>query len=159
MATPNSTKICSSCNSEKPLSLFGRQSGYRDGHRNQCNACRSRKQAAYTKTDAGKASQKRFVSSAERREKRKWRVRHKKYGMSRDSFSEMLLAQNGRCALCSTDKPGSRYGFCIDHCHETGRVRGILCHNCNSALGKLGDTPTSISRALAYVQAKTSALL
>lgn len=66
----------------------------------------------------------------------------KLYGIGIAEYDAMLSAQNGCCAICGTDKAGkaadqaSRF-FCIDHCHETGKIRGLLCVACNTRLGYL----------------------
>lgn len=77
-----------------------------------------------------------------------WR-RRKKYGLPFGGYAALLKAQGGKCALCA--KPGK---LVIDHCHETGLVRGLLCIRCNGSLGVLGDTPERISILLAYVSGK-----
>lgn len=58
----------------------------------------------------------------------------KKYGIDVTQYNEMLLAQGGCCKICQTDKSG-KYAFHVDHCHKTGRIRGLLCANCNTVLG------------------------
>lgn len=63
----------------------------------------------------------------------------RKFGLSVGGWREMVRASDGRCASCGNDF-GSQ-GHHIDHCHETGRVRGLLCHNCNLALGHTKDDP------------------
>jgi Autographiviridae endonuclease VII len=63
-----------------------------------------------------------------------------KYGIKEADFDQMLREQKGRCALCKTEEPGGRHNvFNVDHCHQTGRVRGLLCDRCNRYLGRLGD--------------------
>ena len=69
---------------------------------------------------------------------------------------EMLEKQGGVCAICGGSEPkdagtGHRRRFAVDHCHETGRVRGLLCVNCNSGIGKLKDSPDLLRRALDYL--------
>lgn len=79
----------------------------------------------------------------------------KKYGLTDADYKALFDRQGGLCALCGTDRPGGRFKVLhVDHCHETGRVRGLLCHRCNVALGTLGDTPKSIAAALEYVEGK-----
>jgi hypothetical protein len=64
----------------------------------------------------------------------------------------MLVAQGGGCAICgSTDTKGPGQFFAVDHCHETGAVRGLLCLCCNTALGQLGDDVDLLRRAIDYL--------
>jgi len=64
----------------------------------------------------------------------------------------MLVTQEGRCAICGTQDPGRNWpSFNVDHDHATGRVRGLLCANCNDAIGKLKDDPTLLHRAAEYL--------
>lgn len=65
----------------------------------------------------------------------------------------MLAAQDGKCAVCGTGKPGDRSeSWSIDHDHVTGAVRGLLCTSCNLGIGQLGDDPDRIRAALNYVE-------
>lgn len=73
------------------------------------------------------------------------RRRLKRYGLTEEGYAALLAAQNGRCAGCRTTKPGIK-GWCIDHCHETGRTRSILCSPCNSALGLCKENPATLRR-------------
>jgi coenzyme F420-reducing hydrogenase beta subunit len=69
-----------------------------------------------------------------------------KYGIDIKQYQTMLNAQSGSCALCEKSDD-----LCVDHCHETGKVRGLLCRQCNSAIGKLGDNAAGLQRALSYL--------
>ncbi|MER5661519.1 endonuclease VII domain-containing protein [Streptomyces mirabilis] len=69
------------------------------------------------------------------------------YGMTEAERDEMVASQMGLCVIC-LKAPAVH----VDHCHETGRVRGVLCFNCNSAIGKLGDDPDAVRRAAAYLE-------
>lgn len=66
-----------------------------------------------------------------------------------DAFLSMLAGQGGVCAICKRDKWGGRFGIpMVDHDHSTGRVRGILCCDCNMAIGRIYDNPdTALSMA------------
>lgn len=81
------------------------------------------------------------------KECRKARVRRHRYGISPEDFKELMLAQDGRCACCD-----QKTALHVDHCHSTGRVRGLLCSNCNTAIGLLGDDCDRLMSAVAYLQ-------
>ncbi|MFE0514465.1 endonuclease VII domain-containing protein [Streptomyces sp. NPDC058964] len=69
------------------------------------------------------------------------------YGLTESERDAMVASQKGLCVICPK-APAVH----VDHCHKTGRVRGVLCFNCNSAIGKLGDVPDAVRRAAAYLE-------
>ncbi len=75
------------------------------------------------------------------------------YGISPEEYDALLASQGGGCAICGSTEPakGKRY-MPVDHCHGTGAVRGILCGNCNMAIGLLADDPERLILAAAYLQ-------
>src|SRR5262249_33589337 len=75
--------------------------------------------------------------------------RLKRFGMSLLEYELRLASQNGACAICK--KTPKRRLLCIDHCHETGKVRGLLCTLCNAALGAFGDNPKRMQAATDYL--------
>lgn len=76
-----------------------------------------------------------------------------KYGITLDEYDAMLDSQNGHCAICPATDPGrkGRSFLYVDHCHETGEVRGLLCGNCNDGLGRFRDDPALLRGAIAYL--------
>lgn len=75
------------------------------------------------------------------------------YGLSQERYEALLAAQDGRCAICRTDDwPGKDHRPHVDHCHETGRVRGLLCDFCNRGLGLFGDDPARLRAAADYLE-------
>ena len=68
------------------------------------------------------------------------------YGITLEEYDAMLARQGGHCALCNQTV------VVVDHCHETGRFRGLLCRSHNSALGKLGDNEAGLIRVIAYLR-------
>lgn len=78
-------------------------------------------------------------------------IMRRQYGISLDEFSELLQHQGGGCAICGKPIKSARRRMNVDHCHETGEVRGILCTGCNTGLGHLGDNIEGIQKALAYL--------
>jgi hypothetical protein len=78
------------------------------------------------------------------------------YGISLSEYNRMLDAQGGGCAICGKRQGAEKYKLAVDHDHSTGRVRGILCHRCNRAIGAFGDTVEGVRRALKYLEAGES---
>jgi hypothetical protein len=76
------------------------------------------------------------------------------YGIGTAEAEEILTRQGGNCGICGNSEWGGRHGRPhVDHDHATGRVRGLLCDNCNNGLGRFGDDPTRLRAAAAYVEA------
>lgn len=80
------------------------------------------------------------------------RLRHK-YGITPEEHQTMLDKQGGVCAICKAPPPDDRhYGLFVDHDHETGEVRGLLCLHCNTALGMANDDPSRLRELIAYLE-------
>lgn len=77
-----------------------------------------------------------------------------KYGITLDQWNQMFQDQNGLCLICKTDKPTGS-GWHTDHDHVTGKVRGILCNNCNIGLGAYRDNPELLRKAADYLERVT----
>lgn len=83
----------------------------------------------------------------------KWRITFNTYGITKEDYFALLNKQDNKCALCTKSLAGvPRRESPIDHCHETGRIRGILCMQCNVGLGLLGDNEEGLLRALKYLR-------
>lgn len=132
----STTKTCSECGKTKPTDDFGLARTRPDGLNNRCRPCN----LEYA---------------------RAWRLRNKdrervralgRYGMSLDDYDRLFARQRGRCAICSTTKGGGRGPHLhVDHCHDSGRIRGLLCNNCNRGLGLLGDSAEALAAASSYL--------
>lgn len=86
----------------------------------------------------------------------RWYHTASRYGLTRDQVEAMLAAQGGRCAICSVELAGARLerdSPQIDHCHATGKARGILCRLCNTGLGNFRDDRALMRTAIAYLEA------
>jgi hypothetical protein len=110
---------------------------YREGHREQIN----------------ERARLKWRTDPELREKRRlWQrknVFQKVYGISMADYEAMFERQGGACAICKR----TGVTLCVDHCHLTGEVRGLLCSQCNSAIGFCSDDPAVLLAAAAYLQA------
>ena len=80
----------------------------------------------------------------------------RKYGISLLEYSQMIISQGGKCAICGSEEGGTRNGnpkaLAVDHCHDTAKVRGLLCESCNQGIGKLKDDPTVLRKAADYIE-------
>lgn len=78
------------------------------------------------------------------------------YGISVADYKRQYVKQGGLCALCRGEgflmKKKHKVKLVVDHCHSTGRVRGLLCHNCNRGLGLFQDDPSALTRAIEYLE-------
>lgn len=74
------------------------------------------------------------------------------YGITNSDYEAMLAAQGGTCAICGISKNKNGRKFAIDHDHKTGKIRGLLCVNCNAGIGNMKDDVDLLSRALAYLK-------
>lgn len=117
-------KFCRSCGEIKPHSEWHRNASASDGLATCCKTCKTCK----------------AVKGREGHLKRQ-------YGMTEAERDAMVAAQKGLCVICLR-APAVH----VDHSHKTGKVRGVLCFNCNSAIGKLGDDPDAVRRAAAYLE-------
>lgn len=78
--------------------------------------------------------------------------RKKAYGISQEQYEAFLTEQNGRCAICTSEEPGGRGSWHVDHCHVSSKVRGLLCHRCNVMLGFARDNVVTLTNAIAYLE-------
>jgi hypothetical protein len=86
----------------------------------------------------------------------KERARHlkRKFGITIEDYDRMFKEQDGKCKICSTESFGDsrcKY-FTVDHCHDTGNIRGLLCNRCNTALGLLDDNVNVLNSAILYLK-------
>lgn len=116
-------KLCRSCGVEKPLSEF--RATKAGNHRSRCTKC----------------DNKAAVDSRYRRF----------YGIDAEDWNVMFAEQEGCCAICGKHQSEQKKRLEVDHCHETGYVRALLCTNCNTAIGKFYDDPDLLYRAADYL--------
>lgn len=140
-------KTCSKCSVEKPLTDFWTDRA-RGRAKSNCKECSAASVKAWRKSNPT-YERDRYVN-----DKAGTRERHliRKYGVSLSDYDQMLAAQSGCCAICGATEESQHNGvFHVDHCHSTGRVRGLLCRGCNHMLGVVGDDPAILYRAISYL--------
>jgi hypothetical protein len=129
-------KTCSKCKIEKPLSDFHNVKTGKQGKHHYCKECMSaQRKQTYTCNKSTES-----------------RLRYK-YHLTLDELYSMHISQNKKCKICKTEyedvtKHGGLY---VDHCHKTGKVRGLLCRNCNNLLGVAKDDVTILQNAIEYL--------
>lgn len=130
-------KTCSKCKTDKPYDDFSK-CGAGKRRRTVCRACQNsaeKNRKAVADPEKWKASRRAAI------------IKHK-YGITIEEFDEILVRQGGICAICK--RPPVRP--CVDHCHATGKVRAILCGNCNTGIGMLGDDICLLVAATEYLR-------
>ena len=107
--------------------------------------------------DSVRAYRKKYNQEHRKKARLQWRkkVCEEKYGISFEEYSEMLSAQNGCCAICGKHESKLKKSLCIDHDHNTGTVRGLLCTNCNRAISFFEDNIEIIKKAVEYFREST----
>lgn len=145
-------KYCPKCEESKPPKTHFYKDKYsKDGFSVYCRECirvrnkqKHDEDPAYFKTASARWRARRPKSYI----KYRLRNRAKKFGMTVEDLVALTQEADGHCMLC--EQPSKR--LAVDHCHETGRVRGLLCMNCNTGLGRLGDNIAGLKRAIKYLK-------
>ena len=136
-------KSCTKCGQTKELSEFylekakRKDGSIREFRRSHCRACEKKRKSKRDKLTKEERANQHLLN---------------KYGITaaiRDKLAEI----QGGCGICGTKKPGGRYNtWNVDHCHHTGKVRGVLCWDCNTGIGKLKDDASLLRRAIQWLE-------
>jgi hypothetical protein len=150
MRTQRDGKRCCRCKTVKPLSAFYRETRSLDGHTRACKPCSWAYQQNWRNRNPGVGA----IAS------RRWRNNNRArsydhilkvhYGLPLGSYDEMYALQDGRCAICKKPHIGEKR-MNVDHCHDSGQVRGLLCRPCNLALGHFGHDIRILHAAIRYL--------
>lgn len=146
---PTTLKQCTKCYEPKPLDQYSisRQGVRGPVYRTECKPCQATRARQWYDENQDRA-----------KENRRRHQLESLYGLSIAQYEELLLAQGGVCAVCGLDEPnshgrtGKKFRLAVDHCHETGRVRGLLCQKCNRAIGLLNDNTDLLRKAIGYLE-------
>lgn len=146
------TKICPKCKKKLSVSKFNK-SNRRDGYQTYCRECHNAMQRAkYSSSPEEKV--KRQIRAGRRKDKNPLVTRDAElkrlYGINLEQYIDMFRAQGGVCAICK-EECKTKKSLSVDHDHNTGKVRGLLCNRCNRALGMFSDSPELLKRAANYI--------
>lgn len=138
---------CKKCKIEKIESEFRNRKGVKSGKFSWCLECeRIYNRSRYIKKEK-KEKMKKKPKTTNRERGLKFR-----YNISLEDYTKMYNLRNGKCDICDLPKQmGGRYGLYVDHDHKTGKIRGLLCTTCNTAIGKLKDNILLLQSAINYL--------
>lgn len=140
------TKRCAACGETKPIDDFHRSGRYRHAY---CKPCANERTRQYGQANKARRNERlrewrRANPEAARAKDQRARLK-RKYGLTPEDVEAMRVAQDGRCLICRVE-----CDLFIDHCHTTGRVRGLLCPSCNTFLGRVEANPEILVRMAQY---------
>lgn len=151
-------KKCTKCGVEKPLSEYHKKISTKTGFDPWCKPCKS---AAYKNWISNNPEKQKVVKkrasiwNAENKNKRKIIVQKnnykKRYGLTVEQKQQLIDLQNQKCAICENSLKDT-HDVCVDHNHQTGAVRGILCRKCNLGLGHFKDSMENLKSAVKYLK-------
>jgi Recombination endonuclease VII len=125
-------KQCAKCKKTKPRSEFNKSSKNKTGLNSYCQVCSRLGLKQWSKENPS---------------------RHLlyRYGITLEEKGKMVQAQNNYCLICKNPFKNSK-DIHVDHCHETDKIRGVLCHSCNTGIGHFRDSPKLLQRAIHYIE-------
>ena len=140
-------KTCNQCGEARVFSDFYPKSGARGkdyaltaaGYSNDCKVCTNQARKTYilNNPDKAKASDRAYHLS--------------NYGLTISEYNKMFNEQNGCCLGCEKHQTELKKRLCVDHCHTTGKVRGLLCTSCNAGLGQLKENVSIFNNLIKYI--------
>jgi hypothetical protein len=131
------TKRCYACGETKPVSEFYRSN--KVYYQKECKTCNRERKYKWHQTEQGKRSSANTKLKA-------------RFGITIDEYEAMYEQQGGKCLCCGDTESYLGHRLAVDHCHETGKIRGLLCKSCNVGLGNLKENKQFISNLLKYVE-------
>ena len=139
------TRECTKCHRDLPETSFYKQRSKKSGYKSHCKECVREQRREYYSTPQG------YKYSIEK----SWRDKGVEFTV--EEYDNLLQEQELGCAICGaqSNKNGTR--LCLDHCHTTGKIRGLLCHYCNTSLGKFNDDIELLQSAIEYLKRHSEA--
>lgn len=136
----NSTRTCGACRITKPIAEFWKCVNSTGGRATTCIPCSKKRGAKYIDANREKVVRRAVASN-----------RKRLYGVTSAAFEALKEAQGHKCAICRNLFAASTRKVHIDHDHNIGDVRGLLCSNCNTGLGLFRDNTENLNSAIAYL--------
>lgn len=156
-----SSKTCTKCKVTRPIAEFYKHKRSADGRAYQCSHCTKAASKEYAQSNPARTNEYNREYYAANRTRERIRVRLQRYGLTQEQYSTLWADHAGGCAICyialldvgdyesGNKRPDN--ACCIDHCHSTGKVRGLLCIKCNLMLGYARDSSTILQAGIEYL--------
>ena len=139
------TKTCRKCLQTKGYADFyprGDKKG--TSPQSRCKVCIRQQTAEYRKKNGIE-------------QRRKYGLK-RSFGISQEFYNDLFSSQEGKCSICEVHQSELKRALSVDHCHDSGKIRGLLCAKCNTALGLFGDRADNLKRATSYIEKHMSEL-
>ena len=159
---PVRKKVCTTCKIEKEITEFSKDKNEKDGYTYNCKVCRNKRYNEWAKNNKDKIREKNAKKSESRKayyqsergvESSRRAHLKRKYNMTLENYGELLEKQNGVCEICGEPEGCVRNTFlAVDHCHNTNKVRGLLCTSCNRAIGLLKENINTLNNMIEYIK-------
>lgn len=130
-------KTCTKCGETKSIAMFTKDKKTLDGLDLWCKLCKNQSRITWQKNNPSKVKNKNLMRD---------------YKISNDTYNQMRNEQNNCCAICGVHQNSLKISLCVDHNHNTQKIRGLLCSNCNRGIGYLQDNPEILKKAVNYLQ-------
>jgi hypothetical protein len=147
-------KDCNKCLCSKPESYFHRDASKKDGLRTICIECNKVGKKNWNRENPERKTKRNKEWIKKNPERYKANQLRIKFGITLEQYNELFTAQNGGCAICRANGPELKRQLSVDHCHATGKIRGLLCDTCNVGLGYFKDNQNLLAKAIAYLEGK-----
>lgn len=142
-------KKCYKCNRLLSLENYHKSVSRKDGYHNKCKEC-CREYSIQNREHRTKLARSRYTTDVSRKN---WhRSLKRMYGITHKEYEEMDINQHGKCLICGIHKDNTGRRLYVDHCHETKKIRGLLCSNCNTILGMSKDNIKVLKSAITYLE-------
>lgn len=141
-------KVCTKCRENKPIKDFSERKDRKSGYRSECKNCQNITSERWRKNNRSK-----FLNSVKEASLKR------AFNISLNEYKKLFKDQKGLCAICNKKeqrKIGNKIcDLSVDHDHKTGKVRGLLCNQCNNGIGRFKDNITYLEKAIDYLKRRS----
>ena len=149
------TKLCPHCKEEKTFSEFGKDKSKKLGISSYCKPCASLNRSQnYIKNPVEQKQKLKTYYKLNKHKAYEYSLK-KLYGLTLDEYNHIKLQQNSSCKICKTHESNLNKKLFVDHCHETEKIRGLLCQSCNTMIGNSKDNILVLQAAINYLSSKS----